>query len=122
MASSLEPKIVAKKADAAIAAYKAVKKGAADDEHVQVCSAASDKIVGILQNASTAAGDVVEVCEEGGCKAKLGGTVVYGDMLTADSSGLLVATTSNAEKLIAKAMSDGVANDVIPVVISSSIV
>lgn len=121
MASSLEPKIIAYKAAAAMAAYVAVKKGATED-YVAICSAASDKVLGIVQNAPDAADALAEVCRDGGCKAKVGGSVVDGDLLTADASGFLVATTSNAEKVIAQAMEDGSSGDVIAVVMAPGIV
>jgi hypothetical protein len=115
MASSLAPKIQAWKAAAAIAKGKAVKKGS-DDDHVAVCSAATDKSVGIMQTASTAAEDTCEVAVTGGGgKALLGGTVVFGDLLAPDSNGKLVATTTPGDRYIAKAEQDGVENDLIGV-------
>jgi hypothetical protein len=123
MSSGLAPQILVFKADAAIAKGIAVKAGASSDEYVQKSTAASDKSVGIAQNAVTAADDLVEVAlPGGGAKAKLGGTVVFGDMLTADSAGKLVATTSNAEKTIAQALEGGVADDMINVVVVPGIV
>lgn len=115
MASSLEPKIVALKAAAAIAKGKAVKIGA-DDSHVAVASAGTDKILGILQNAPSAAEGVAEVAMPGGgAKALCGGTVAAGDLLTADADGKLIATTTANDKIIAQALQAGVANDLIDV-------
>lgn len=122
MSSTLRPQVISFKAAAAIAKGKAVKKGSADT-HVAVCSAASDKSIGILQEATTAAEDVAEVAVAGGGgKALLGGTVAMGDMLVPDSDGALVASTSNAEKHIAQAMQDGVSGDIIAVLIVPGII
>lgn len=123
MSSHFAPNILAFQVDAAIAKGLAVKAGAASDSYVQKAAAASDKLVGIAQNDTTTAGDVAEIAVAGGGgKAKLGGTVSFGDLLTADTNGKLVATTSNAEKVIAQAMQDGVANDLIAVLIIPGIV
>ena len=112
MASSKAPEILAYLADAALAAYKIVKVGT-DQEHAAVCSAGTDKAIGITQCASTAAEDLLEVAVMGGAKVKIGGTVSVGDLLTSDSSGLAVATTSANDRVIGIAMESGVVNDVI---------
>ena len=117
MSSILQPQILIFKADAAIAKGKAVKTGAGGDDYIQVCSAATDKSIGITQNAGAAAGDMIEVAVYGGASALVGGTVAVGDLLTSDSSGLLVATTSANDKIIAKAMAGGVVNDIVSTII-----
>ncbi len=120
MASTLQPNILAYKAAAAIAKGKVVKKGA-DDQHVAVCSAGTDKSVGILQNDVTTAEDVCEVAVPGGgAKALAGGTITQGDLLTADSNGALVATTSANDQVIAVAEEDAVANDIFSVFVQRS--
>lgn len=122
MSSMIQPKIAGFKAAAAIAKGKAVKFGA-DKEHVAVCSAASDKQIGLVQSASTAAEDLIEVALPGGGGLALaGGTISAGDLLAADSNGALVATTSNADRHIAMAMEDAVANDVFSVLVIAGIV
>jgi len=115
MSSHSDSKIQSFKAAAAIARGLCVKAGA-DREHVAVCSAATDKIVGLTNSAPTEAEEMVEVClPGGGAKGKLGGTVSWGDMLTSDSAGKLVATTTENDRIVAMAMEDGVANDLIAV-------
>ncbi len=118
--SHSNPRIVTLKATAAIAlAYLAVKPGA-DNEHAQVAAAATDKIIGISQNAPTTADDPLEIAlPGGGGRAKLGGSVSFGDYLTSDADGKLIATTTANDRVIAKAMSDGVLNDVIGVEVLS---
>jgi hypothetical protein len=122
MSSSSTPRIFSFKAAAAQAAYTFVKPGA-DAQHVGIASASSDKLVGIAMSAPTAAEDDIEVALPGaGAKLKLGGSVSFGDILTADASGFGVATTSNAARAGAMAMADGVANDIIPVEVLAGII
>lgn len=122
MASHSAPRISTFKAAAAQAAYTAVK-GGADAEHVAICSAASDKSIGIAQSAPTAAEDQMEVAGPGGGgKALLGGSVSFGDLLVPTTDGSLVASTSNAARHIALAMSDGSSGDVIPVEVIPGII
>lgn len=124
MASSLAPKIQMFKTDTAVLhQYRAVKAGS-DKEHVAEATANTEKLVGISQSADTVAvEDLVEVAVPGGGgKACCGGSVSFGDLLTATTAGKLIATTSNADHSIAVAMSDGVSSDVIPVVVIISIV
>jgi hypothetical protein len=123
MSSILQPNILIFKVDAAVAKGLAVKAGASSDENVQKASASSDKLVGIAQNDTTTAGDLAEIAVAGGgAKAKLGGSVSFGDLLTADSDAKLVATTSNAAKVIAQAMQDGSTDDLISVIVIPGIV
>lgn len=115
MASTRQPAVRAFKAAAAIARGKAVKKGA-DDDHVQVCSAATDKSLGLVNFASTAAEDVIEICVPGGGAVALaGGTIEQGDLLAPDSNGALVATTTENDRVIAMAMEDAVSGDLFDV-------
>lgn len=115
MASTSTPKIYAYKAAAAIAKGKAVKVGA-DSEHVAVCSAATDKSFGIIQNAPTAAEDIAEVAlPGGGAKGLAGGTIAVGDRLAPDSNGALVATTTENDNIVAVALDSAVAGDLFDV-------
>lgn len=123
MASYSQPRVLTFKATAALTAYRAVKPGA-DDQHIQKATAASDKQIGICQNTVTAAEDLIEVAlPGGGAKMVLGtGGASWGDLLTADSNGAGVVTTSNAARVIAMAMEDGVEGDVIAVEVMAGIV
>lgn len=78
-------------------------------------AAATDDLLGIIIEGGRASGDAVAIQDTGTCHAKLGGTVNEGDDLTTDSAGKLVATTTTGNRVIAKALSAGVANDEIPV-------
>lgn len=105
--------IVSFKADAAIAAYSAVKAGS-DSKHVAVGSANTSKCIGIAMSAATAAEDVIEVAVVGGgCKVKLGENVSFGDMLVSHTDGTLVIKNSAGDRIVAMAMEDGSSGDVI---------
>lgn len=112
MASYMAPKVLTFKAGGAIKAGCAVKAGA-DNQHVVECTAATDKSIGIAQNAAASAEDKVEVAlPGGGAKAKLGGTVSFGDLLAPTTDGSLIATTTPGDRYVAVAMEDGVVNDI----------
>lgn len=120
MSSILEPKIAAFLADAAIAKGKVVKIGS-DKRHVAVCSAATQKAIGIMQSAPDAAEAVCEVAMPGdGAKALCGGTVAAGDLLASDAAGKVVATTTANDRVVAVALEGGAANDLISVVVMLS--
>jgi hypothetical protein len=122
MASYSQPRIIAFKAAAAMAAFKAVKAGA-DKEHVAVCSAKTDKSVGISQNAPSAADEIMEVAlPGGGGKALIGGSVSFGDLLAPTTDGSLIATTTAGDTYIARAMQDGSSGDVIGVEVVSGLI
>lgn len=110
------------KCAAAIAIGLVVKPGA-DKEHAIVSAAATSKNFGINQTEATVAEDPIEIAlPGGGGLAKLGGTVSFGDFLTADSAGKLVATTTAGNYVVAQALQDGVANDLIAVNVVSFLI
>lgn len=117
MSATLQPVIQTLKADGALAAYKAVKKGS-DDAHVVAGAANTDKVFGISQNAPTTAEDAVEVAVSGGCKAKLAEQVVQGDLLVSHTDGYLVKPNAANDIIIAQALEDGASGDVISVAIT----
>lgn len=122
MSSSLAPKILAFKADAAIAKGVVVKPGATLDTYVQKSTAATDKHVGIAQNVGAAADDKMEIAVPGGGgKGLAGGTIAMGDKLTADANGKLVATTTENDNIIAVAMQGAVVNDLFDLVIVQAV-
>lgn len=117
MASSLEPKIATFKADAAIAKGKAVKAGT-DFKHVAVGAANTDRCLGIIQNAPTAAEDGAEVAlPGGGAKGLLGETVSAGNDLVAHTDGSLVKPNADGDQIIARAVQDGVSGDLVDVIV-----
>lgn len=122
MSAYFPPNVLTLKAGAAIAKGCVVKPGA-DRDHVLVSAAATSKNLGIAQNAALAAEDLVEVAVDGGgAKGLCGDTVAFGDLLTADSVGKLVATTTPGDRYVAKAMEDGVVGDLIAVMVCSGLI
>lgn len=83
-------------AEAAIAAYRLVKFGAADGG-VLIAAAAGDKIVGVNDRlAAAAAGDRIDIIRSGIAEVEYGGAVAAGDLLISDASGRAIAATAVA--------------------------
>lgn len=97
-------------ADLSAKQYYAVKVDS--NREYALCSAGTDKIAGSLQN-KPEAGQVALVYNRGTFPVKLGDTVAIGDLLTADSNGAWVATTTSNDIVAAKATQAGSAGDVI---------
>lgn len=116
MASHLQPKILAFLATAAVAKGKAVKIGA-DDKHIAVGAANTNKVFGIIQNAPTAAEDVAEVAVGGGAKALLGEACVAGNLLVSHTDGSLVLANAAGDFLVAQALEAGAIGDLIDVLV-----
>lgn len=115
MSSHSYSRILAFKAGGAIVKGSAVKAGA-DRTKVVVCSATTDKSIGVAQNDAAAAGDFVEVAlQGGGGKGLAGGTVAFGDMLAPTTDGSLITTTTAGDRIVGMAMEDGVVGDVVAV-------
>jgi len=105
----------------------AVKSGTLNSQ-VILASAATDKIIGLSSvpgpvGTTAAIGDTIDIVV-GFCSTEgtLGGSVVQGDMLTADSAGKLIATTTQANRAVGMALKDGSANDIIPVLVYPNLV
>lgn len=116
MAASSTPRIFALVSGADLSAKQfAFMKHVTDDEHCTFC-VAGEASIGVLQNLTTANGDLAEVAfQGGGGKLKLGGTVARGDYLKSDANGFGVVASADKDKYGAKAMASGVSGDVIPV-------
>lgn len=115
MSSCSTPRIGTFLAAASINQYCAVKASGTDGKSVDVGTAASDKLIGICQNAASTSIPAEVALPGGGAKAKLGGTVAFGDKLTATTAGKLITTVVDHDRFLAIAMKDGVDGDVIPV-------
>lgn len=85
-------------------------------------TAATDKVLGILQNAPVlnGYGDVLVRGASGTSKAKLGGTVAAGDNLTSDGSGRLITTVTGGNEIVARATRAGVVNEISEVLVGSA--
>ena len=115
MSSYAQPNVLTFKAGAAIPNGSVVKPGA-DNAHVLKSVLATSKNFGIAQNAASAAEDKVEVAlPGGGGRALAGGSISFGDLLTADTNGALVATTTANDRVIAIAMEDASSGDLFSV-------
>jgi len=111
MSSYAKPCILTFKAGAAIPEGSVVKPGA-DNQHVLKSASAASKNFGIAQNAATLAEDKVEVAlPGGGGKGLAGGAILFGDLLTSDVNGALVATTTANDRVVAVAMDDAATGD-----------
>lgn len=102
-------------AEAAIAAYRIVKFGAADGGVLQ-SAAAADKHIGVTDRIPAAAsGDRIDVTRTGIAEVEYGGNVAAGDQLTADASGRAIAVTASTGanvRVIGVAEVAGVSGDI----------
>jgi hypothetical protein len=115
MSSTSPQKILAFKADGAIAKGSAVKIGS-DKEHVAKCTANTDASIGIAQNSVTTAEDCVEVAiAGGGAKALAKETIAAGKLLVPNADGSLEQTNASGDRVIAVAMESAVAGDLFAV-------
>lgn len=112
------------KCTAAVAEAYTIAKFGADDDTVDLATAATDSLVGIMQHTTDNAGDDVRVALEGISLLKLGGVVTRGDFVTSDANGKGVscapAQGANS-RYIGEAMASGVAGDLVPVKICCGI-
>lgn len=115
MASHSTPRIVSFNADGSIAKGKAVKAGSAEGQ-IAVCSANTDRAVGIIQEEVLGSGSVAEIAlQGGGAKALLGEAVSFGNDLVPHTDGSLVKPNASGDQIIARAMEDGDSGDLISV-------
>lgn len=115
MSSTSTPRILGYLSAAALAKGKAVKPGA-DNNHVVVGAANTDRCIGLAQNASDAAEDVLEVAiSGGGAKGLLGESVSAGDDLVSHTDGSLVKPNAEGDQIIARALEGGASGDLIAV-------
>lgn len=112
MALSKAPVILVFLADGAIAKGKAVKFGS-DDQHVVVCSATTDKAIGVCQNEVTTAGDLVEVAMNGGgAKGLAKAAIAAGDILGVNADGSLQKAAGANDRVIGISMNTASAGDI----------
>lgn len=122
MSSIFPQNVLVFKCAAAIVKGVVVKPGA-DKDHAIVSAAATSLNFGINQTLTTTAEDKMEVAMPGGgAKGLAGGTFYFGDLLTADSAGKLVATTTPGNRYIAMALEDAVAEDLASVFVCAGLI
>lgn len=81
---------------------------------IEVGEGATDLLVGVLQN-NPGAGDAAAYQFVGTALVKLGGTVGVGAWVTSDTAGKGIATTTDKDVVIGRALQDGVDGDIIEV-------
>lgn len=116
MASYSQPRIYTFQVAASVAKGKAVKFSDSTGEFVIVGAANTDKCIGIAQNEAVASGDFLEVAlQGGGAKALLTETTSAGNDLCSHTDGSLALVNAEGDQILARAMEDGVAGDLISV-------
>lgn len=110
-------------AEAAIAAFRIVKFGAADGGYLQA-AAAADLLVGVCEAVGPASGERVDVIKSGIADVEFGGTVTRGQPVTSDANGKAVvaapAAGSNV-RIIGFAEVSAVSGDIAPVLIAPGV-
>lgn len=107
------------KAGAAVAAYRVVRLGNADNT-VIVATAATQPIIGVTgRSTASKAGDTVEVAINGVGKVQLGGNVTRGALLTAGTDGRAAATNTAGNRVVGIALASGKANDIVDVLLAA---
>lgn len=86
--------------------------------NLEVAEGATDLIVGVIVSNDGGSGASAVYQFSGTAKVKIGGSVSIGDFITTDSSGLGVATTTDGNIVIGRALEAGSANDIIEVQLS----
>lgn len=85
--------------------------------NVEVGEGATDLLLGVLQNAPDT-GEQATYRFLGTTKVIAGGTVAIGDWVTSDANGKAVATTTDGDIVIGKALQAAVASDIFEVQLS----
>lgn len=114
MSSVIHRKIVTYLAGGTISKGQAVKLSSGA---VVVCSAATDRAIGLAQ-CDAASGEPCEVAYiGGGAYGKAAGSISAGNLLGFDGSGELVKVANASDIVIAQAMEDAVDNDIFSVLV-----
>lgn len=108
-----------KTAGAAIAAYRLLKHGSADNSVLQA-TAVSSTFGGVSGHTPVASGEKIDVELVGIAEVTLGGTVTRGALLTSDANGKGVAAAAT-NTVWGVAMASGVADDVISMLIAPGV-
>jgi hypothetical protein len=83
--------------------------------NVVVSTAATDKIIGVLDNAPVSGDDAVVrlLSSSGTGKVKTGGSGSAGDKLTSDGAGKAITTTTSTNRVFGLALTDFTSGDVV---------
>lgn len=94
--------------------YYIVKIDTANAQSVVLAAAGTDPIFGVLQNKPVAT-KAANVQFLGTAKVIAGGTITRGDLVTSDSNGKAVTTTTNKDVILGRAVDSAVSGDVFEV-------
>lgn len=108
-------------AEAAIGKFKICKFGSAVGGAVQA-AAATDKMMGVSSDVAAGTNQRVDVARGDLARVFYGGTVAAGDLLTSDSSGNAVVTTTQGNRYVGIAEVAGVSGDIGVVLVCPGIV
>lgn len=86
------------------------------EDQVVLASAATDAILGVLQNKPTS-GQYGSIAISGVTKVIAGGNVSAGNMVTADANGKAVATTNAGDSVLGMALTAAVSGDIFTILI-----
>jgi len=93
---------------------------------VVAASAATDKVIGVAYivdpDGAAASGEVIDVVVQGIAEVKAGGSIADGDLVAADSSGYVVASTTATHRIVGVALSAAASGDIIPVLLSQHLI
>lgn len=106
------------KSAAAIEKWKAVTIAAQSDGECIQCSSAGEIVIGIAQNAASAAGEAVKVCVIGVTKWIAGNSITKCDTLQADADGECIAAATADEVAGIALEAAAAADDVITAVVN----
>lgn len=100
-------------ADLSLKQYYIVKEQT--DRTLVLASAATDKLFGVVQLGAATGGNVSVCSRNSGATFKViaGGTIAVNDMLTSDSAGKAVATTTTGDEVIGVAQEAASANGIL---------
>ena len=107
-------------AEAAIAAYRIVKLGAADGQVLQA-AAVGDALMGVQNEVNPAINERTDIIVSGIAEVHYGGAVTRGDWLTTDANGKAIAAAPGAgvnNNVIGRALVSGVLDDIGQVLIA----
>jgi hypothetical protein len=97
---------------AAVAAFRCVKHDTTDNSVIQG-AAATNALIGVSSSlGAESTDDTVDVVLGGTAEVEYGGTVTRGDLLTSDSTGRAITTTTAGNRTIGVAMASGVVGDI----------
>lgn len=105
--------------DLSLKQYFIVKADTANDQSVVLGAAATDPIVGVLQN-KPKAGQGALVRFIGTSKVIAGGTITRGDKVTSNASGQAITTVTAGNTVVGIALSSAVVGDIVEILLAIS--